>query len=62
MLAALLWWGGAEAQDVILLRNADEVKAEVEALAAKIVSGEIAIDNDFSNLASTEHVALNIVE
>ena len=29
MLAALLWWGGAEAQDVILLRNADEVKAEV---------------------------------
>lgn len=28
----------------------------------KIVSGEIAIDNDFSNLASTEHVALNIVE
>ena len=28
----------------------------------KIVYGEIAIDNDFSNLASTEHVALNIVE
>ena len=44
MLAALLWWGGAEAQDVILLRNADEVKAEVEALAAKLVSGEIKVD------------------
>ena len=35
---------------------------EYEDMFQKIVSGEIAIDNDFSNLASTEHVALNIVE
>ena len=36
--------------------------AEYEAMFAKIVSGELAIDNDFSKLASTEHVTLNIVE
>ena len=35
---------------------------EYEDMFQKIVSGEITIDNDFSNLASTEHVALNIVE
>ena len=31
-------------------------------MMAKIVSGELAIDNDFSKLAATEHVALNVVE
>ena len=31
-------------------------------MMAKIVSGELEIDNDYENLASTEHVALNVVE
>ena len=35
---------------------------EYEAMMAKIVSGELAIDNDYANLAATDHVALNIVE
>ena len=35
---------------------------EYEDMFQKIVAGEIAIDNDFTNLGSTEHVALNIVE
>ena len=35
---------------------------EYEEMFQKIVSGELVIDNDFSNLGSTEHVALNIVE
>ena len=35
--------------------------ADYEAMFAKIVSGELVIDNDFSKLASTEHVNLNIV-
>ena len=34
---------------------------EYEDMFQKIVAGEIAIDNDFTNLGSTEHVALNIV-
>ena len=29
---------------------------------ADIVSGKLVIDNNFENLASTEHVALNVVE
>ena len=36
--------------------------SDYEAMFAKIVSGELVIDNDYNNLASTEHVALNIVE
>ena len=36
--------------------------AEYEEMFAKILSGELTIDNDFNNLAATEHVALNIVE
>jgi len=36
--------------------------ADYEAMFAKIVSGELTIDNDFSKLDSTEHVKLNIVE
>ena len=36
--------------------------AEYEEMFAKIVSGEIAIDNDFNNLGSTEHVTVNVVE
>ena len=36
--------------------------ADYEAMFAKIVSGEIAIDNDFNNVGSTAHVALNVVE
>ena len=35
---------------------------DYEAMFAKIVSGEIEIDNDYENLAATEHVALNVVE
>ena len=35
---------------------------EYEAMMAKIVSGELKIDNDYSKLAATEHVALNIVD
>ncbi|MBR6114774.1 MAG: BMP family ABC transporter substrate-binding protein [Oscillospiraceae bacterium] len=35
---------------------------EYEAMFAKIVSGEITIDNDPANLASTAHVTLNVVE
>ena len=36
--------------------------AEYEAMFAKIVAGELKIDNDPANLASTAHVTLNIVE
>ena len=36
--------------------------AEYEEMFAKIVSGEIAIDNDYTKVASTEHVTLNVVE
>ena len=35
---------------------------EYEAMMKDIVSGKLAIDNDYENLASTEHVTLNIVE
>jgi hypothetical protein len=31
-------------------------------MMAKIVSGELKIDNDYAKLAATDHVALNIVE
>ena len=31
-------------------------------MMAKIVSGELAIDADYANLAATDHVALNVVE
>ena len=34
---------------------------EYSAMLADIVSGKLAIDNDYNNLASTEHVTLNIV-
>ena len=36
--------------------------AEYEEMFAKIVSGEIAIDNDYTKVASTDHVTLNVVE
>ena len=36
--------------------------AEYEEMFAKIVSGELVIDNDYTKVASTEHVALNVVE
>lgn len=35
---------------------------DYEAMFAKIVDGSLAIDADFANLASTAHVALNVVE
>jgi basic membrane protein A len=35
---------------------------EYNAMFADIVSGKLVIDNNFENLASTEHVALNVVE
>ena len=35
---------------------------DYEAMFAKIVSGELAIDNDWHNVGSTDHVALEIVE
>jgi len=35
---------------------------DYNAMFAKIVSGELAIDNDYEKLASTEHVTLNVVE
>ena len=65
-------WGG---KDVVLGAAQDAVGLPVdtwslenwsvedyEAMMAKIVSGELAIDNDYNNLASTDHVTLNIVE
>ena len=36
--------------------------ADYEALLADIVAGKIAIDNDFTKLASSDHVTLNVVE
>ena len=36
--------------------------AEYEEMFAKIVSGDIAIDNDYTKVASTDHVTLNVVE
>ena len=36
--------------------------AEYEEMFAKIVSGEIAIDNDYTKVASTDHFTLNVVE
>ncbi|MCF0136258.1 MAG: BMP family ABC transporter substrate-binding protein [Lachnospiraceae bacterium] len=36
--------------------------AEYEEMLAKIVSGELTVDDNFDNLSSTEHVNLNIVE
>ena len=35
---------------------------QYNAMFEKIVKGEISIDNDFSKLASTDHVALNLVK
>jgi len=36
--------------------------ADYEAMFEKIVSGELQIDNDWHNVASTEHVALSVIE
>ena len=35
---------------------------QYKAMFEKIVKGEITIDNDFSKLASTDHVTLNLVK
>ena len=44
------------------LAKEDWTVDQYKAMFEKIVKGEISIDNDFSKLASTDHVALNLVK
>ena len=58
---ALEAYGASYLLQEFLTVKSDDVTGRVK-MYEKIVKGEITIDNDFSKLASTDHVTLNLVK